>query len=119
MYEVKKTTNELHSIMDVLEIYNLAINSGLILHNDTDYADVNTVDAIDDVDYEIVEEIDPMRHFEMDEYVDPIDLSQEYQPCNCLPLCTSLHYDVETSQSHLDLNKYFKANGIKTEDERE
>lgn len=119
MYEVKKTTNELHSIMDDLEIYNFAINSGLLVHDDKDYAHVNTVKKVDDVDDESVEDIDPMRHFEMDEYVDPIDLSQEYQPCNCLPLCTSLHYDVETSQSHLDLNKHFKANGIKTEDEIE
>lgn len=105
--------------MDDLEVYNLAINSGLLVHDGEDDADANTVNPIDDADDEGVEDIDPMRHFEMDEYVDPIDPSQEYQPCNCLPLCTSLHYDVETSQSHLDLNKYFKANGIKTEDDME
>ncbi|XP_052873095.1 pickpocket protein 28-like [Anopheles cruzii] len=32
--------------------------------------------------------------------------------CNCLPACTSIHYDLEITQSSLDIERFFKANGL-------
>ncbi|XP_053675517.1 pickpocket protein 28-like [Anopheles nili] len=34
--------------------------------------------------------------------------------CNCLPACSSVHYDAEITQSSLDVNKFLDANKLRT-----
>lgn len=56
--------------------------------------------------------VEPIQKDEMDEYVDPEASFGLYKSCNCLPSCTSIHYDTEVSQSAVDLVEYYKANNF-------
>lgn len=66
------------------------------------------------------EDIEPVLDYEMDEYVDSEESSDEtYKSCNCLPSCTSIHYDAEISQSLMNLVQYYKANKMYDKEDEE
>lgn len=102
--------------MSKLELFNADVNLGLHKFTPADDVGDENNSMNDYADDNVTESIETVENFEVEEYVDPVDPSQQYQPCNCLPLCTSLHYDVETSQSNLDLDQYIKANSMHDEE---
>lgn len=105
--EVKKTTNEKHQFMDDMD----AINSEDAARNiSVDFYDDDPLAQSNSIDFD--EDIENSSEHGMDEYADSGDSAGTYQSCNCLPSCTSIHYDAEISQSALNLMQYFKANNI-------
>lgn len=104
---MKKTTNEKHQFMDDMD----AINSEDAARNiSVDFYDDDPLVQSNSIDFD--EDIENSSEHGMDEYADSGDSAGTYQSCNCLPSCTSIHYDAEISQSALNLMQYFKANNI-------
>lgn len=49
---------------------------------------------------------------------DDDDAKFEFEPCNCLPSCSSIHYDAEVSRTKINIWKHLRANQV-YEDENE
>jgi hypothetical protein len=43
--------------------------------------------------------------------------SKEFKACTCLPSCSSIDYDVEISQSSIDIQSHLKANKVFEEED--
>lgn len=113
---MKKTTHERHSFMDQMDELN---NMEVLEHSLTDSSDDEPIIRSKYANVS-EEDIEPVHAYEMDEYVDPEESSDEtYKSCNCLPSCTSIHYDVEISQSMLNLVQYYKANNMYDKEDEE
>ncbi|XP_035790345.1 pickpocket protein 28-like [Anopheles albimanus] len=52
-----------------------------------------------------------------EEYPRPVHKIME--SCNCLPACKSTHYDLEITQSSLDIDKFMKANSVAVDNNNE
>lgn len=93
---MKKTTNERHEFMSYMEEL-----------NKEDAERRESVDFYDDIPLVQPDEADSDDGFAstehgMKEYPDFEASSGVYKSCNCLPSCTSIHYDAEISQSMIN-----------------
>lgn len=100
---MKKTTNEHHKFMDDMDEINREDASGNISVDF--YDDDQQVDS-DEIDFD--EEIESSDDGQTGYDDDTADSSESYRSCNCLPSCTSIHYDAEISQTELNLLQYYK-----------
>lgn len=61
--------------------------------------------------------IEDVDQYDMEEYLDLISSSTDaYSSCKCLPSCSSIHYDVEISQTNLNLDKYKQKKSVNNND---
>lgn len=83
---------------------------------ETESACIGTTRGNDNFEEETKEE----TVYANDEYFDYEDVHRnDSQNCNCLPACSSIHYDTEISQNTLNSARYFKANKIDDEGDDE
>lgn len=112
--EVKKTTNEKHQFMDDMDAINredASRNISVDFYDDDPLVQSNSIDFDEDIE-------NPSEHG-MEEYADSLDSTGTYHSCNCLPSCTSIHYDAEISQSALNLMQYSAVNKMFNKNDHE
>jgi hypothetical protein len=81
------------------EITNDTLGEGFFDDASDDYSDED--DEYRDLDYE-----EELRNS-----------SKEFKACTCLPSCSSIDYDVEISQSSIDIQRHLKANKVFEEED--